>query len=169
MLKQKIIRILGVDPGTATTGIGIVDKIGSNPVLVDYRIISTSPKKSDADRLRDIYDEMIIIIDKYKPDVVAMERLFFAKNQTTAIAVSKACGVMQLAAAQKMLKVIEYTPNEVKQAVVGYGAAEKKQVQYMIQRILNIKEIPKPDDAADALALCICHAHMEKMKSLLES
>jgi crossover junction endodeoxyribonuclease RuvC len=171
MIKQKILKILGIDPGTATTGIGVVDKIGATPTLVDYGIISTSPKKTDAARLLDIYEEMIKIIDKYQPDVVAMERLFFAKNQTTAISVSKACGVMQLAAAQKGLEVVEYTPKEVKQAVVGYGSAEKKQVQYMIQRILNIKETPKPDDAADALALCICHAHTEKMsiKSLSKS
>ncbi len=94
-----------------------------------------------------------------------MEQLI-AKNQTTAIAVGKACGVMQFAAAQRNLAVVEYTPMEVKQAVVGYGGAEKKQVQYMIQRILNLKELPKPDDAADALALAVCHAHSEKLRGL---
>ena len=95
-----------------------------------------------------------------------MERLSFAKNQTTVIAVSKACGVMQFAAANRGLPVIEYTPMEVKQAVVGYGGADKKQIQYVIQRILKLKEIPKPDDAADALALCVCHAHSEKLRSM---
>ncbi|MCE5198121.1 MAG: crossover junction endodeoxyribonuclease RuvC [Armatimonadota bacterium] len=159
-------RILAIDPGTATTGYGVVDKIGVNPKMVDYGTIETSPKKAIADRLLDIYNELNEIIDRYSPDVLVMERLFFAKNQTTAIAVGKACGVMQFAAAQRNLEVIEYTPMEVKQAVVGYGGAEKKQIQYMIQRILNLKEMPKPDDAADALALAVCHAHAEKLRGL---
>jgi len=160
------LRILGIDPGTATTGYGVVDKIGSSAVMVDYGAIETSPKLAPAARLTDIYARVNQIIDQYSPDVVVMERLFFAKNQTTAIAVGKACGVIQLAAAQRNLEVIEYTPPEVKQAVVGYGNAEKKQVQFMIQRILSLREIPKPDDAADALALAVCHAHSEKIKAL---
>ncbi len=159
-------RILGIDPGTATTGYGVVDKVGTSPVLVDYGAITTSPKQTAPQRLLDAYDQLNEIIDRYHPDVIVMERLFFAKNQTTAIAVGKACGVMQFAAAQRGLPVVEYTPMEVKQAVVGYGGAEKKQIQYMIQRILNLKEVPKPDDAADALALAICHAHAEKLRSL---
>ena len=160
------LRILGVDPGTATTGYGVVDKIGSSPVMVDYGTIETSPELAPAVRLMDIYSGLNRILDQYSPDVVVMERLFFAKNQTTAIAVGKACGVIQLAAAQRGLEVIEYTPPEVKQSVVGYGAADKKQVQFMIQRILNLKEIPKPDDAADALALAVCHAHSVKIRQL---
>ena len=160
------LRILGIDPGTATTGYGVLDKDGAEPILVDYGIISTSPKKTPADRLLDIYNRINEIMDEYSPDIMVMERLFFSKNQTTAIAVSKACGVIQFAAAQRGIEVVEYTPMEVKQAVVGYGGAEKKQVQYMIQRILSLKEVPKPDDAADALALAICHAHAERMRSL---
>jgi crossover junction endodeoxyribonuclease RuvC len=160
------LRIVGLDPGTATTGYGVVDKIGASPVMVDYGAIITSPKKSAPDRLLEIYERLNAIIDQYHPDVIVMERLFFAKNQTTVIAVSKACGVMQFAAAQRGLQLIEYTPMEVKQAVVGYGGAEKKQIQYMIQRILNLREPPKPDDAADALALCVCHAHAEKLRTL---
>jgi len=159
-------RILGIDPGTATTGYGVVDKLGASPELVHYGAITTSPKQTAPERLLDVYNQVNEIIDRYKPDVIVMERLFFAKNQTTAIAVGKACGVMQFAAAQRGLPVVEYTPMEVKQAVVGYGGAEKKQIQYMIQRILNLKEVPKPDDAADALALAICHAHAEKIRSL---
>ncbi|MCE5324730.1 crossover junction endodeoxyribonuclease RuvC [bacterium] len=159
-------RILGIDPGTATTGYGVVDKIGVSPKMVDYGAIETSPKKSAPERLLDIYNELNKIIDQYQPDVIVMERLFFAKNQTTAIAVGKACGVMQFAAAQRGLTVVEYTPMEVKQAVVGYGGAEKKQIQFMIQRILSLREIPKPDDAADALALAVCHAHSEKLRSI---
>jgi crossover junction endodeoxyribonuclease RuvC len=159
-------RIIGIDPGTATTGYGVVDKLGASPELVDYGAITTSPRQTAPERLLDVYNQVNEIIDRYKPDVIVMERLFFAKNQTTAIAVGKACGVMQFAAAQRGLPVVEYTPMEVKQAVVGYGGAEKKQIQYMIQRILNLKEVPKPDDAADALALAICHAHAEKIRSL---
>ena len=158
-------RILGLDPGTATTGYGVVDKIGATPVVVDYGAIRTSPKTEPALRLLEIHAKLNAIIDKYRPDVVVMERLFFAKNQTTAIAVGKACGVMQFTAAQRELTVVEYTPMEVKQAVVGYGGADKQQVQYMIQRILSLKEIPKPDDAADALALCVCYAHSEKLRT----
>ena len=158
-------RILGLDPGTATTGFGVVDKDGASPKMVDYGAITTSPRKAAPDRLLDIYEKLNDLIDKYLPDVIVMERLFFSKNQTTGIAVSKACGVMQFAAAQRSLPVVEYTPMEVKQSVVGYGGAEKKQVQYMIQRILDLKQIPKPDDAADALALCVCHAHAEKLKA----
>ncbi|MCL5104500.1 MAG: crossover junction endodeoxyribonuclease RuvC [Armatimonadetes bacterium] len=160
------VRILAIDPGTATTGYGVVDKIGSTPTMLDYGTIDTSPNKPAAERLLDIYNQLNAIIDRYSPDVLVMERLFFAKNQTTAIAVGKACGVMQFAAARRGIEVVEYTPMEVKQAVVGYGGAEKKQIQYMVQRILNLKEIPKPDDAADALALAICHAHAEKMRGL---
>lgn len=160
------IRILGLDPGTATTGYGVVDKVGATPTMIDYGAILTSPTQSAPDRLLDIYNQLNAIIDEYSPDVIVMERLFFAKNQTTAIAVGKACGVMQFAAARRGIPVVEYTPMEVKQAVVGYGGAEKKQVQFMIQRILNLREIPKPDDAADALALCLCHAHSEKLKAL---
>ena len=166
MNHMPVIRILGIDPGTATTGYGVVNKVGASPTMVDYGIITTSPSENAPNRLLDIYGQINKIIDQYSPDVVVMERLFFAKNQTTAIAVGKACGVMQFAAAQRNLPVIEYTPMEVKQAVVGYGGAEKKQVQYMIQRILSLREIPKPDDAADALALAVCHAHSEKIRGL---
>jgi len=157
-------RILGIDPGTATIGYGVVDKVGASPVLVSYGVITTSPKKSAPERLLDIHAQLNRVIDEFQPDVIVMEELFFAKNQTTAIAVGKAVGVLQLVAAQRGLQVVEYTPPEVKQAVVGYGNAEKKQVQYMIQRILKLEEVPKPDDAADALALCICHAHAEKLR-----
>ena len=122
-------RILGLDPGTATTGYGVVDKVGSSPVMVDYGAILTSPKETAPQRLLDLYTQLNAIIDEYHPEVIVMERLFFAKNQTTAIAVGKSCGVMQFAAAQRGLAVVEYTPMEVKQAVVGYGGAEKKQVR----------------------------------------
>ena len=162
-------RILGIDPGTATTGYGVVERVGSTPTLIDYGAVTTSPRRTAPERLLDIYTRINEIIDRHSPDVIVMERLFFAKNQTTAIAVGKACGVLQLAAAQRGLPVVEYTPMEVKQAVVGYGGAEKRQIQYMVQRILGLDEPPSPDDAADALALCICHAHSEKIRSLSSS
>jgi crossover junction endodeoxyribonuclease RuvC len=165
-VKEREVRILGIDPGTATVGYGVVDKIGASAVVVRYGTISTNPKQTPARRLLILHEELNCIIDEFSPDVVVMERLFFAKNQTTAIAVGKACGVLQLVAAQRAVPVVEYTPPEVKQAVVGYGGAEKKQVQYMIQRILGLDEPPKPDDAADALALCVCHAHAERLRSL---
>lgn len=159
-------RILGIDPGTATVGYGVVDKIGASPVMVRYGTITTSPKQTPPRRLMILHEELNCIIDEFSPDVIVMEQLFFAKNQTTAIAVGKACGVLQLVAAQRGVPVVEYTPPEVKQAVVGYGNADKKQVQYMIQRILALDECPKPDDAADALALAVCHAHAERLRSL---
>jgi len=160
------LRILGIDPGTATVGYGVVDKIGASPVVVRYGTITTSPKQPAPRRLLILHEELNSVIDEFSPDVIVMEQLFFAKNQTTAIAVGKACGVLQLVAAQRGIPVVEYTPPEVKQAVVGYGNAEKKQVQYMIQRILGLDKPPKPDDAADALALCVCHAHAEKLRRL---
>ncbi|MGQ9456544.1 MAG: crossover junction endodeoxyribonuclease RuvC [Armatimonadota bacterium] len=159
-------RILGVDPGTATTGYGVVERIGSTATLLDYGVIETSTRKSPTQRLVYIYSRICEIIDRYSPDVVVMEQLFFSKNQKTALAVGKACGVIQFAAAQRGLDVIEYTPMEVKLAVVGYGAAEKRQVQYMVQHILSLENPPSPDDAADALALCVCHAHSERLRSL---
>ena len=160
---MRSLRILGIDPGTATTGYGVVDKINGNPTMVDYGCILTSPKQSAPDRLLDIHQQLTKILDDYCPDVIAMERLFFAKNQTTAIAVGKACGVLQFTAAQRGIEVIEYTPMEVKQAVVGYGGAEKKQVQFMVTRLLGLEKPPKPDDVADALAIAICHAFRSRV------
>ena len=159
-------RIIGIDPGTAIIGYGVIDCINSRNQVVAYGIITTSAKKAPEQRLLDIYCDTNAIINEFEPDCVAVERLFFSRNTTTAIAVAKASGVIQLAMAQKNLPLEEYTPMEVKQAVVGYGNAEKKQVQYMIQRILNLKEIPKPDDAADALAIAICHSNSMKLKNI---
>ena len=126
---EETLRILGFEPGTATTGYGVVDKVGSSPVMVDYGAILTSPKETAPERLLDVHTQLNAIIDKYRPDVIVMETAVFCQKQTTAIAVGESCGVMQLAAAQRGLAVIEYTPMEVKQAVVGYGGAEKKQVR----------------------------------------
>ena len=151
--------ILGIDPGTATTGIGIIKSEKSNIDLIHYDCILTSPKESTAQRLKTLYTELEKIIKKYKPDMMAVEDIFFFKNLKTAIKVSQARGVILLAGAQNKLTICEYTPLQIKQAVSGYGRAEKLQVQKMVKIILKLREIPKPDDAADALAVAICCAN----------
>lgn len=158
--------ILGIDPGTATTGYGVVEKIGGTVKAVTYGAILTTPKETPSDRILSIYNQLGVLLDTYKPDVLAHERLFFSKNETTAFSVGRTVGIVLLSAAQRGIPDFEYTPMEVKQSVVGYGGAEKKQVQYMVTKILGLKETPKPDDVADALAICICHAHSAVLKSL---
>lgn len=158
--------ILGIDPGTATTGYGVVESEGSRVRAVDFGAIITSPKETASDRLMAIFGEVCRLMDEHKPDVLVTERLFFSKNETTAFSVGRTVGVVLLAAAQRGIKTIEYTPMEIKQSVVGYGGAEKKQIQYMVQRILNLQSTPKPDDVADALAICITHAHSMKLRGL---
>ncbi|MBE7032290.1 MAG: crossover junction endodeoxyribonuclease RuvC [Ruminococcaceae bacterium] len=152
-------RILGVDPGYAIVGVGTVDYEGNRFKVVDYGAITTEAGEDMFDRLKAIYDEMTKLIEYVKPDAMAIEELFFQNNQKTAINVAQARGVLILAAKNHNIPVFEYTPLQVKQAVVGYGKAEKKQVQQMTKAILNLTEIPKPDDTADALALAVCHAH----------
>ena len=151
--------ILGIDPGIATTGYGVLEKDGQKLIALDYGVILTSPREEPPGRLLAIYDQLNHLFDVHQPDILVTERLFFAKNEKTACGVGRTIGVALLTAAQRGVAWTEYTPPQVKQAVVGYGAAEKKQVQYMIQRLLNLPGPPKPDDAADALAVCICHAH----------
>ena len=151
--------ILGIDPGLATTGYGVVEKKGNSFKLIEYSTIITSSDKNDVDRLSVLYEELLSLIDKFKPEQIAVEELFFNKNVKTAIRVGQARGVILLAGSQQGIEVAEYTPLQVKQAVVGYGRASKKQVQQMVKALLNLKEIPKPDDAADALAISICHGH----------
>ncbi|MBW7476237.1 crossover junction endodeoxyribonuclease RuvC [Paenibacillus oenotherae] len=152
-------RVLGIDPGIAIAGFGFIDKIGSKLVPVQYGSIETEARTAQEIRLKQIYESACSLMDKYKPDTVAVEKLFFNKNVTTAFSVGQARGVIILAAAQRGLPVSEYTPLQVKQAVVGYGKAEKRQVQEMVRMLLNLSAIPKPDDVADALAIAICHAH----------
>lgn len=158
--------ILGIDPGTADTGYGVVETLGDSPQLLTYGSIKTSSKHQPGFRLSQIYENLDQLIETFRPDVMVVEKLFFAKNERTALAVGRTVGVVLLCAAQRKLEVAEYTPNEVKLSVVGYGGADKRQVQYMIARIFKLDEVPKPDDAADALALCICHAHSAKMREL---
>ena len=156
--------ILGIDPGTATTGFGIIRVVGNAIKPVDYGTINTPPGVPMEQRLVMIYEQMNQIIEKWQPEQVAIEELFFNRNITTGITVGQARGVLLLACAQKGLQVHEYTPLEVKQALVGNGRAEKKQVQFMVKTFLGLREIPKPDDAADALAIAICHTHYYQTK-----
>lgn len=152
-------RILGIDPGIATVGFGIVEFDGNCFKTIEYGSVHSPAKTDMTKRLKMVYDDMVYIIEKYKPNEVAIEELFFNTNVKTAIMVGQARGVLILSAANQNIPVYEYTPLQVKQAVVGYGRAEKHQVQQMVKSILGLREIPKPDDTADALAIAICHAH----------
>ncbi len=151
--------IMGIDPGFAIVGYGIVDYKNTKFDLLTYGAVTTEAKEDFSDRLLKVYDGINSLIQKYRPDAIAIERLYFTTNQKTAIDVAQARGVILLAARQNLIRVEEYTPLQVKQAVVGYGKAEKKQVMEMTRIMLGLKEYPKPDDAADALALAICRAH----------
>ncbi|MBP1996772.1 crossover junction endodeoxyribonuclease RuvC [Paenibacillus eucommiae] len=156
-------RILGIDPGIAIVGFGFIDKLGSKLVPVQYGSIQTLAHTDPGIRLKEVYDSTVQLIEKYKPDAMAIEKLFFNRNVTTAFTVGQARGVMILAGVQAGLPVGEYTPLQVKQAVVGYGKAEKHQVQEMVKILLKLSVVPKPDDVADALAVAICHAHSSNL------
>ncbi|WP_106768486.1 crossover junction endodeoxyribonuclease RuvC [Paenibacillus faecalis] len=158
-------RILGIDPGIAIVGFGFVDKVGNKMIPVQYGSIQTKAHTPEEERLNHVYEGMVQLIDTYKPDAVAFEKLFFNRNVTTAMSVSQARGVLILAAVQRGLPIAEYTPMQVKQAIVGYGKAEKKQVQEMVRMFLKLQSVPKPDDVADALSVAICHAHSYTLNS----
>jgi crossover junction endodeoxyribonuclease RuvC len=158
--------VLGFDPGTATTGFGVIRYEKGILTPIDVGVLLTQPEDAMPMRLRSIYDDVNTLLDRHKPDTVATERLFFQSNVTTAISVGGAVGVILLAFAQRGLEWSEYTPMQVKVAVTGYGGAEKKQVQAQVTRLLHLQEIPRPDDAADALAIAICHAHSYKLRTL---
>ena len=149
--------ILGIDPGLERVGYGVVLKEGSRLTALGYGLVKT-PKGETPERLKQIYEEFVALLTKYNPDAVCCERLFFTKNQTTGIDVAKALGVVQLVVAQRGLSCREFSPPEVKLAVVGNGAAEKHQVQYMVTKLLGLTETPKPDDVADALAVAVTGA-----------
>lgn len=158
---------LGLDPGTATTGYGLarLDPDGSL-LAVKYGVISTPKNTPAPERLLTLYDQLQGLLYEYKPETVAVEKLFFQRNVSTALAVGQARGVMLLALARAGLEVFEYTPNEIKQAVAGYGSAGKRQMQEMVRVLLELDDIPRPDDAADALAVAICHLHSARMLHL---
>lgn len=153
--------IMGIDPGTAMTGYGIIEE-EENLSVIDYGCIKTEPNLSTAERLVKIDRQLTKLIRKHKPKKVAIEDIFFFKNLKTAVKVSQARGVVLARAAQMKIPIMEYTPLQVKQAVASYGRADKSQVQKMVKLLLNLREIPKPDDAADALAVAICCANSAK-------
>ncbi|RIK32355.1 MAG: crossover junction endodeoxyribonuclease RuvC [Anaerolineae bacterium] len=154
---------LGIDPGTATTGYGLVRLMPDRElVAVSFGIISTPKDATPSARLEMLYNDLRKLLKKFKPDTAAVEKLFFSRNVTTAIAVGQARGVVMLSLQQAEIEVFEYTPNEVKQAVAGYGSADKKQVQEMVRALLQLDSIPKPDDAADALAIAITHLNTKR-------
>lgn len=160
--------ILGIDPGTATTGIGLIEYKKSNRQQLDclyYGIIATPANVPLENRLEMLYNDLTKIIKKYKPTILAVESLYFFKNAKTVMAVSQARGIALLLAAQKKLPIFEFTPLQAKIAVTGYGRASKQQVQKMIKNLLSLEKLPKPDDAADALALAICCAAAQNFKN----
>lgn len=159
--------IMGIDPGFAITGYGIVKYEGNKFSVIDYGAVTTKAGEDFSGRLLKIDNMLTELIERFRPDVVSIEELFFNKNIKTAIAAAHGRGVALTAAARSGTPVFEYTPLQVKQAVVGYGRAEKAQVQQMVKVILNLPEIPKPDDVADALAIAICYGHSCRMGSIL--
>lgn len=157
-------RILGIDPGTGILGFGVIDVHRDKPQLVDAGVIRTPARQDDAIRLVTIFEELTDIIAATKPSAMSVEKLFFAQNVTTAMAVSQARGVVLLTGQQAGLAIHEYTPLQIKQALTGYGRADKKQMQEMVRVILQLKEQPKPDDCADALAAAICHSMSMRLR-----
>ena len=157
--------ILGIDPGLAIVGFGVIDKQKNKTEVIDYGVIRTPKEDTLPIRLEKVYKGMCELIDKYKPEQVAIEELFFNTNITTGIAVAEARGVIILACINKGCKLFEYTPLQIKQALTGNGRADKQQVQYMVKNILGLNEMPKPDDAADALAVALCHMQTNSIMS----
>lgn len=161
-------RIIGIDPGYAIVGYGVIDYVGSKMSVVGFGAITTSAEMPFEKRLQTIYEDMKCLIHNYKPEEMSIEKLFFNTNQKTVIDVAQARGVTLLPAIQKGIPIFEYTPLQVKSALTGYGRAEKPQVQEMTRSILHLKEIPKPDDTADAVALAITHAYSVNSRRLIE-
>lgn len=156
---------MGIDPGLAIVGFGILDQKGNILKPVDFGCIKTEANLSLSTRLKQIYDACRLIINEHQPDVVAIEKIFFNRNVTTAFTVGQARGVTLLAVEEAGIPITEYTPLQVKNAVVGYGQAEKKQIQEMVKMLLSLPRIPQPDDAADALAIAICEAHSNELNN----
>jgi len=164
-----LMRILGLDPGTARTGYGAVEYSGGRLRLLAYGLITTAADMDMPKRLLCINRDLSQLIEEIRPDAVAVEQIYYHKNAKTVITVAQSRGVVLLTSAQAGVEISEYTPLQVKQAVVGYGGADKKQVQYMVQKLLALKETPQPDDAADALAAAICHLHFYRLSNIYKA
>lgn len=161
--------VLGIDPGTAITGYGLVRQTEDGGIeAVDFGVVLTSAKTPMPERLAQLYEGIREVVVEHHPDSSAVEELFFQKNVKTAISVGQGRGVAILALAQAGIPVAEYKPVQVKQAVVGFGGADKRQVQEMVRMLLDLEKIPKPDDAADALAVAICHVHSARMQQIYQ-
>lgn len=160
-------RILGIDPGFAITGYSIIDYIGNKFYLMESGAVTTKAGEPFPERLSKLYTDINFIIDEYKPDAISVEELFFNNNVKTAINVAQARGIILVAGCQKNIPTYEYTPLQVKQAVVGYGRADKIQVQKMVKTILKVEKLPKLDDITDSMAIAICHAHSAKFAQKL--
>jgi crossover junction endodeoxyribonuclease RuvC len=169
MTTYNTLRVLGIDPGTATTGWAIVEEDKKNPRLVACGCVNTSKFETDADRLVEIGKDVATLIRKYNPQEAAIEDLFFFKNLKTAITVAQARGVILYEIKKNKTPLFSYTPLQVKQALTGYGRADKNQIQLMVKNILKLKSIPKPDDAADAIAIAICHLNSRSMKHITKN
>ncbi|NJN66320.1 MAG: crossover junction endodeoxyribonuclease RuvC [Chloroflexaceae bacterium] len=162
-------RTLGIDPGTALLGWGVLDEHHGTLQSVACGVVRTLREQTTEQRLLTLHTELTALVQQYQPDAAAIEELFFSRNVTTALAVGQARGVVLLTLAQAGIAVYEYTPREVKQAVAGYGGADKHQMQEMVRLTLNLKHLPRPDDAADALAIAICHAYTAPMRNRIRS
>jgi crossover junction endodeoxyribonuclease RuvC len=160
--------VLGIDPGTAITGFGLVQEEEEGLALVKYGVITTAANQPLPERLQAIYQGLVAVAHQYEPQQAAVEELFFSRNVRTALSVGHARGVALLALADAGLAIYEYKPLEIKQAITGYGGAGKEQVQEMVRLLLNLDHVPQPDDAADAVAVAVCHIHSARMKALME-
>ena len=159
--------VIGLDPGSAITGFGIIEEHADHSLeVIDYGVLRTGPELTVAERLQLLYEQLNALLVLHRPESGAVENLFFQRNVSTAITVGQARGVLLLALSQAGIPVAEYNPMEIKQAVAGYGRADKKQVQQMVKMLLGLEKIPRPDDAADALAVAICHIHSRKFNQL---
>ena len=160
-------RILGIDPGLATMGYGVIDAVHGNFAVVDYGVVTTPKECTLPERLCQLEDGVKELIETFKPENISIEELFFSKNITTGIPVAEARGVILLTPVKSLgSEVFEYTPNQIKQAITGYGGADKIQMQHMVQALLRLKSVPRPDDAADALAVALCHAQTSRFVKL---
>ncbi len=168
-MKKNETIILGIDPGTAITGWGVIKDGEKEVKMIAYGSIETNKEKTDVQRLKETANDLEAIIKEYQPDEMAIEELFFFKNLKTAIKVAQSRGVLMYVTTQNKISVDEYTPLQIKQALTGYGRADKKQMQLMVQQVLKLKETPKPDDAADALAVAICHQQSRKINQSMKN
>lgn len=161
-------RLLGIDPGVATTGYGLLEQIGDKMVLLDYGVFTTWPRDPLSKRLLELKNQFHLCLETWKPDHLALERLFFNQNVNTALSVGMASGVLIVTAEEYAIPTFEYTPLQVKQGLTGYGRADKRQIQSMVKSLLNLSSLPKPDDAADAVAIALCHAHSFPMQEKIQ-